>query len=60
MDKFDKVVANLTPYVFGFLGIITLVNHSYPLWGSLSLIGLMVLATIFNIISLAKRIRRTK
>jgi len=52
---FEVVV--LMPYIFGFLGIMSLINHTYPLWASISLIILMAVAFIYNIIMLVNKLR---
>jgi len=51
----DKILIKALPYIFGFLGIITLINHSYPLWASASLIALMLIATILDIATLVRK-----
>lgn len=53
----DKIVIILTPYIFGFLGVMSLINHTYPVWASISLIILMGVGIIINVISLVKKMR---
>jgi len=48
------------PYVFGFVGILWLDNPIYPLWTSVLLIAMMGIATILNIITLIRRVKRRK
>jgi len=49
---------NIGPYIFGFLGIVTLLNKSYPLWVSISLIAIMGVVAIIDIIKLIKMLMR--
>ena len=53
----NKIVLILTPYIFGFLGIMSLINHTYPAWASISLIVIMVVAFIVSISMLVKKLK---
>ena len=53
----DKAISILTPYIFGFLGITSLINHTYPIWASISLIVIMVVAFIVSISMLVKKLK---
>jgi len=53
----NKIVLILTPYIFGFLGIMSLINHTYPAWASISFIVLMTIGFIVNITMLIKKLK---